>query len=65
MSNVENAVKMLRTQCPGPFDELVNHIDSLEKTANHTLVSAIAGEVMRQNQGKVQILRELLDTLRS
>ena len=64
MSDVRNAVKMLRTQCPGAFNVLVEHIASLEKTADDILVGAIAEETMRQNQGKVQILRELLELSR-
>jgi len=65
MNDIKNTVRMLRTHSPGQFNELVEYVASLEKTANDTLVSAINEELMRQNQGKVQILRELLVTLRS
>ena len=65
MSNVINAVRVLRTNAPGPFNEIVEHLAELEKTADETLVSSISEEVMRQNQGKVQILREILKLLRS
>jgi hypothetical protein len=65
MKDVKNAVRMLRTNNPGVFDVLVEHISGLEKTADETLVSAISADVMRQNQGKTQILRELLSLLRS
>ena len=65
MSDIQNVVRMLRTHSPGQYNELVEYIASLEKTADEVLVSAIANETMRQNQGKVQILRELLVTLRS
>ena len=65
MNDIKNVVRMLRTNSPGQFNELVEYVASLEKTADETLVSAIAEETMRQNQGKVQILREILGTLRS
>jgi hypothetical protein len=65
MNDVKQAVRILRTNSPGPFNVLVEHIASLEKTADDTLVNAIAEETMRQNQGKTQILREILATLRS
>ena len=65
MSDIRNAVRMLRTNCPGPFNELVEYIDGQEKTADETLVSALSEDVMRQNQGKTQILREILGVLRS
>jgi hypothetical protein len=65
MKDIKNTVRMLRTQCPVQFNDLVEYIDAQEKTCNDTLVSAISTDIMRQNQGKTQILRELLVLLRT
>lgn len=65
MSNdLDNAIRILKTNSPGPFMVLLKHVEELEKTADVTLVSSISSKIMRQNQGKTQILRELLGTLR-
>jgi hypothetical protein len=63
MKDIKQVARILKTSAPGPFDELVRHIQTYEKTADDTLVSAISEEIMRQNQGKVQVLRQLLGDL--
>jgi hypothetical protein len=65
MSDIKNAVRILRTSAPGPFNALVAHIDDQKSAANSVLVNSIAGKTMRQAQGKVQELEALLVLLRS
>ena len=57
------AAKTLRAAAPLPYQHLLEHITQLEASADEILASAKEEYLLRQNQGKVQVLRDLLDLL--
>jgi len=50
----------LRAREPVAFDRLTRYIQNMERGTDHLLVMSLDGTILRQNQGKTQVLRELL-----
>lgn len=57
------AAKMIRSNLPGPFNELVQYIQELQLAADEGLRHSVENTLLRQNQGKSQLCEELLKTL--
>lgn len=61
--DIKKIAKVLQAAAPLPYAMLIDHLTELEATADSYMVSAIEDYLLRQNQGKVQLLRELLKDL--
>lgn len=63
--NIDGALKMLRANEFHSFIQLVEWIEQLEADAVTGMVSAADEGLMRQNQGKVQAYRGLIEKLQN
>ncbi len=61
--DIKKIAAVLQAAAPLPYGMLIRHIKELEETADTFMVSAVDETLLRQNQGKVQLLRELLKDL--
>ncbi len=61
--DIKKIAAVLQGAAPLPYEMLINHLKELEETADTFMVSAVDETLLRQNQGKVQLLRELLKDL--
>lgn len=57
------SAKHLSVAAPLPYAQVVAYIEELERDADSLMVNAAPTKLLRQNQGKVQVLRELLEIL--
>lgn len=60
---LRKVARFLSAAAPLPYGQLVAHITELERDADTIMVNAVPDPLLRQNQGKVQVLRELLEVL--
>ena len=59
----KQAVRQIRAAMPAQLDTLVYYIKELQETADESLRYAAEEYILRQNQGKSQLCKELIDTL--
>ena len=61
--DIQKVAAVLQSTAPLAYQMMVDHIKELESTANNLMVNAVENTLLRQNQGKVQLLQELLKDL--
>jgi len=58
-----DAGKQIKSMCPHAHEVLVQHLKELQSTADQNLRYALDDTLLRQNQGRSQLIEELLKTL--
>ena len=61
--DIKKIAGVLQSAAPLPYEMLIKHIKELESSADTLMVNAVDEHLLRQNQGKVQVLRDLLKDL--